>query len=61
MDRFWMLNAVPDCHPKTPKKYRNETLCCIVINTITRDTFSDQLLTADMDKPNVFQIKSDLN
>jgi len=53
-----MLNAVPDCHPKTPKKYRNETLCRIVINTITRDTFSDQLSNVEMDKSNVFQVTS---
>jgi hypothetical protein len=46
IDRFWTLKAVSDCHPKTPKKYRNETLCRIVINTITRDMFSNQLSTA---------------
>ncbi len=63
IDHFYMLNAVPDCHLKTPKKYRNETLYRILINTITRDAFSDQLSTAEMDKSNVFksQVKSDLN
>jgi hypothetical protein len=58
IDRLWMLKAVPDCHPKTPKKYRNETLCRSVINTITRDMFSDQLSTVGMDKSDVFQVTS---
>jgi hypothetical protein len=61
IDRFRMLIAVPDCRPKTPKKENIETkhiLCRIVINTITRDIFSDQLSAAEVDKSGVFHVTS---
>ncbi len=53
-----MLITVPDCHPKPPKKKNLETkhiLFRFVINTITRDIYSDQLSTAEVDKAGAFE------